>query len=143
MQSLRRAQEHSLLLGRSGAAVKVATFLVDMADRVGCGQIIDLPMARQDIADYLALTIETVSRTLSRLERDAYKSLPTARRVCVMNERALRRIEFLSNETPSNGCAMFQADSPIIITEVSHCRAPRSKPRSEKNCEFANRRCIQ
>jgi CRP/FNR family nitrogen fixation transcriptional regulator len=92
MQSLRRAQEHSLLLGRSGAAVKVATFLVDMADRVGCGQIIDLPMARQDIADYLALTIETVSRTLSRLERDAFISLPTARRVCVMNERALRRI---------------------------------------------------
>lgn len=92
MQSLRRAQDHSLLLGRRSAAQRVATFLVDMADRIGCDKIIELPMARQDIADYLALTIETVSRTLSRLERDAFISLPTARRVCVKDGRALRRI---------------------------------------------------
>jgi CRP/FNR family nitrogen fixation transcriptional regulator len=49
-------------------------------------------MARRDIADYLGLTIETVSRTLSNLERDAIVSLPTARRVCVNNGQALRRI---------------------------------------------------
>ena len=92
MQSLRRAQDHSLLLGRRGAAQRVAAFLVDMADRAARDQIIDLPMARRDIADYLGLTIETVSRTLSNLERESIITLPTARRVCVKDGRALRRI---------------------------------------------------
>jgi CRP/FNR family nitrogen fixation transcriptional regulator len=92
IQSLRRAQQHSLLLGRRSAAQKVAAFLVEMADRAASGQIIDLAMARRDIADYLGLSIETVSRTLSNLERDAIVSLPTARRICVNNAQALRRI---------------------------------------------------
>jgi len=50
-----------------------------MADRAAGGQIIDLAMARRDIADYLGITIETVSRTLSDLDRDAIVSLPTPR----------------------------------------------------------------
>ncbi|MGO9673285.1 MAG: helix-turn-helix domain-containing protein [Methylocella sp.] len=92
MQNLQRAQDHSLLLGRRSAAQKVAAFLVEMLDRGACDHVIDLAMARQDIADYLGLTIETVSRTLSNLERDVVISLPTARRVCVNNAQALRRI---------------------------------------------------
>ncbi len=92
MQNLQRAQEHSLLLGRRSAAQKVAAFLVEMADRATSDQVFDLAMARQDIADYLGLTIETVSRTLSILERDDVISLPTARRVCVKNNQALRRL---------------------------------------------------
>ena len=74
------------------AAQKVAAFLVEMADRATSDQVFDLAMARQDIADYLGLTIETVSRTLSILERDDVISLPTARRVCVKNSQALRRL---------------------------------------------------
>jgi CRP/FNR family nitrogen fixation transcriptional regulator len=92
MQNLQRAQEHSLLLGRRSAAQKVAAFLVEMSDRGPFDDVIDLAMARQDMADYLGLTIETVSRTLSHLERDGMISLPTARRVCVNNRHALRRI---------------------------------------------------
>jgi CRP/FNR family nitrogen fixation transcriptional regulator len=92
MQNLQRAQEHSLLLGRRSASQKVAAFLVEMADRAACDRIIDLAMARQDIADYLNLTIETVSRTLSNLERAAIISLPTTRRVGVKDGEALRRI---------------------------------------------------
>jgi CRP/FNR family transcriptional regulator, nitrogen fixation regulation protein len=92
MQNLQRAQEHSLLLGRRSASQKVAAFLVEMGDRAACDHIIDLAMARQDIADYLGLTIETVSRTLSNLERDAIISLPTARRVCVKKGQALLRL---------------------------------------------------
>lgn len=91
MQGLRRAQEHSLLLGRRSASQKVAAFLVDMADRGADGDKIDLAMARQDIADYLGLTIETVSRTLSQLERDGMIALPSARRVCVTNRLVLRQ----------------------------------------------------
>ena len=53
---------------------------------------VDLAMSRQDIADYLGLTIETVSRTLSQLERDGTIGLPTARRVVLKDRRALRAL---------------------------------------------------
>jgi len=92
MQCLERAQKHSLLLGRRGAAEKLAAFLLEMADRNPGEEVIDLAMSRQDIADYLGLTIETVSRTLSQLERDAVIALPTARRIRLKNRTALRHL---------------------------------------------------
>jgi CRP/FNR family nitrogen fixation transcriptional regulator len=92
MRCLERAQEHSLLLGRRSASQKLATFLLEMVDRRCGNEVIDLAMTRQDIADYLGLTIETVSRTLSQLERDGVISLPSARRVCLKDHRALRHL---------------------------------------------------
>ncbi len=92
MRCLERAQEHSLLLGRRSASQKLATFLLEMVDRRCGNDVIDLAMTRQDIADYLGLTIETVSRTLSQLERDGVISLPTARRVCLKDRAALRHL---------------------------------------------------
>jgi CRP/FNR family transcriptional regulator, anaerobic regulatory protein len=73
-RELMLAQEQMLLLGRRTAEEKVASFLVNWRDRlaqIGDNQpTISLPMSRQDIADYLGLTIETVSRTLTRFERE-------------------------------------------------------------------------
>jgi len=92
MRCLERAQEHSLLLGRRSAAQKLANFLLEMADRRSGGEVVDLAMTRQDIADYLGLTIETVSRTLSQFERDGVISLPSARRVCLKDQTALRHL---------------------------------------------------
>jgi CRP/FNR family transcriptional regulator len=73
-RELNMAQEHMLLLGRRTAEEKVATFLVSWRARlaeIGDRQpTISLPMSSQDIADYLGLTIETVSRTLTRFERE-------------------------------------------------------------------------
>ena len=66
---LNRAQSHMLLLGRATACEKVAHFLIDIAERFR-GDLIALPMSRQDMADYLGLTIETVSRMLGRLQAD-------------------------------------------------------------------------
>jgi CRP/FNR family transcriptional regulator, nitrogen fixation regulation protein len=63
-----------------------------MADRVVADEVIDLPMSRQDIADYLGLTIETVSRTLSAFERCATIALPTSRRIVLRNRAALNRM---------------------------------------------------
>jgi len=83
-KDLRRAQRHNLLLLK-GAQERVIGFLLDMQER-GHGQNeIALHMTRRDIADYLGLTIETVSRTLSRLESESAISLPSPWRV-VLND---------------------------------------------------------
>jgi CRP/FNR family nitrogen fixation transcriptional regulator len=92
LRCVERAQDHAMLLGRSSAAQKVAIFLLEMADRMPIGETIDLAMTRQDIADYLGLTIETVSRTLSQFERDALIARPSARRIRLNNRAALRAL---------------------------------------------------
>ena len=56
------------------------------------GNAIELPMSRQDIADYLGLTIETVSRTLTSLETAAAIEVPTSRRIVLRNRSALSRM---------------------------------------------------
>jgi len=63
--NLRRADDHMLLLGRKLALEKVAAFLLEMDKRLAQTGMIALPMHRRDIADYLGLTLETVSRALS------------------------------------------------------------------------------
>lgn len=62
LKGLTRAQEHLLLLGRRNAQERMASFLLDLADRQGTGTAVHLPMSRNDIADYLGVTFETVSR---------------------------------------------------------------------------------
>ncbi|SKA12124.1 helix-turn-helix domain-containing protein [Consotaella salsifontis] len=86
---LKRAQSQMLLLGRKCASERIETFLSEMAERLGSDEIIDLPMSRQDIADYLGLTIETVSRTFSQLEASGAITLQTARRVHLHSKRHL------------------------------------------------------
>jgi CRP/FNR family transcriptional regulator, nitrogen fixation regulation protein len=92
MRCLERAQDHSLLLGRRSAPQKLAAFLLEMAERRTDEGVIELAMTRQDIADYLGLTIETVSRTLSQFEREGVIELPTARRVRLRDLEALRSL---------------------------------------------------
>jgi CRP/FNR family transcriptional regulator, nitrogen fixation regulation protein len=87
-RELRRAQDHVLLLIKS-AQQRVACFLLEMADRLADREVVELPMSRQDIADYLGLTIETVSRTLTQLETEATIALPTSRRIVLRNRREL------------------------------------------------------
>lgn len=89
---LQRVQKHVLLLVRT-AQERVASFLLEMADRTAGAASFELPMSRQDIADYLGLTIETVSRTLTLLEGQAAIALPSARRVELTNVRELRRLD--------------------------------------------------
>ena len=89
---LARAQDHMLLLGRKNAEERVASFLLEMAGRAAGASTIELPMSRQDIADYLGLTIETVSRTLTQLESKAAIELPSSRRVTLCNRAALQRL---------------------------------------------------
>ncbi len=92
MDSLARAQEHALMLGRKSAAEKLAAFLLEWAEHSAESEVVSLAMARQDIADYLGLTIETVSRTLSQLERDGVIELPTTRRIRLKNLTVLEEL---------------------------------------------------
>ncbi len=89
---LQRAQDHMLLLGRKNAHERVASFLLEMARREQTAESVELPMSRQDIADYLGLTIETVSRTLTLLENRAAIALPTSRHIVLRDRAALRRL---------------------------------------------------
>jgi CRP/FNR family transcriptional regulator, nitrogen fixation regulation protein len=94
MRSLERAQEHMLLLGRKHALEKIATFLLVLSERLAEDGHVDLPMSRIDIADHLGLTIETVSRSLTQLERQGIIELPAHRRSIVLRDKAaLQRLE--------------------------------------------------
>lgn len=84
-------QARILLLVKS-AQERVASFLLEMAERAAADNAIDLPMSRQDIADYLGLTIETVSRTLTALETAAAIDVPISRRIVLRNRGALSRL---------------------------------------------------
>lgn len=76
-----RSQEHASILGRLGASERVAGFLMAFARRTGGGLDMELPMTRQDIADYLGLTIHTVSRTLSLFQEQGLIDAQSARRI--------------------------------------------------------------
>jgi CRP/FNR family nitrogen fixation transcriptional regulator len=90
-RELARIQNHILLLVKN-AQERVVSFLLEMADRTPEGRPIELSMPRQDIADYLGLTIETVSRTLTALDRDGAIRLLTAHSVIVHQRSALARM---------------------------------------------------
>ena len=88
-RELHRVQDRILLLIKN-ARERVASFLLEMAERASENNTIELPMSRQDIADYLGLTIETVSRTLTSLETaSAIEVSASSRRIVLRNRAAL------------------------------------------------------
>ena len=94
MRGLERAQDHMMLLGRKSAKERIATFLLSLSQRMANGSgAIELPMSRCDMADHLGLTVESVSRTVTLLEREGLIELPPNRRTVVLrNAAALRHL---------------------------------------------------
>lgn len=88
---LQRAQDHIMLLIKT-AQERVAGFLLEMAARNPSASEVDLPMSRQDIADYLGLTIETVSRMMTQLENSGVIAVPTSRHIVLRSRGALNRM---------------------------------------------------
>jgi CRP/FNR family transcriptional regulator len=90
---LSAAQDQMLLLARKTAQERIASFLITVARRMSANNTsskeIELPMMRLDVADFLGLTIETVSRVLSKLKADGVISLPNAHRVVIGKMNAL------------------------------------------------------
>lgn len=89
-----RCVEHTLLLGRFCVSEKVAYFLHNMASRsaetASDGMAVDLPMSREDIADYLGVNVETVSRQFSALKKQGIIRLPRPDRVEIPDLQALK-----------------------------------------------------
>jgi len=92
VRELQHVQQHSFVLIKS-AEERVAGFLLEMAGRSSGGASIELPMSRQDIADYLGLTIETVSRTFTQFVQSGIISLEASRRIQFRNRAALNRLD--------------------------------------------------
>jgi CRP/FNR family transcriptional regulator, nitrogen fixation regulation protein len=88
-RELARLQARVLLLIKN-AQERVGEFILEMEKRSKIGNSNQLPMKRQDIADYLGLTIETVSRMFTSLESCAAIQMPTSRRIVLRSHSALR-----------------------------------------------------
>jgi CRP/FNR family transcriptional regulator, anaerobic regulatory protein len=101
LDELDRAREWMLLLGKKAAHERIATLLLEMSNRLGetgCSveqgglDSFELPLDRQQMGDLLGLTIETVSRQLSRLKADGVISLPDRRMVAIQDRHRLQDI---------------------------------------------------
>lgn len=101
LDELDRAREWMLLLGKKAAHERIATLLLEMSNRLGengCStphgglDIFELPLDRQQMGDLLGLTIETVSRQLSRLKADGLIALPDRRMVAIQDRSRLEDI---------------------------------------------------
>jgi CRP-like cAMP-binding protein len=88
------AQNHMFILGCQKAKERLASFLLNFADRVGLvhGDRLDLPMGRQDIADHLGLTAETVSRMISALRQEGMILVPNGQQIVLRDLIALRAL---------------------------------------------------
>ena len=99
LAELDRTRRWMLLLGRKSASEKVASFLLEMSERLTSSTcdsaaapaevLIELPVSRQQIADVLGLTIETVSRQFTKFKSDGIIDLPSRREVLVRDRFAL------------------------------------------------------
>jgi CRP/FNR family transcriptional regulator, anaerobic regulatory protein len=96
--ALTAAQNRVMVLSRMSAVERVAYFLLEVARKTGTERHVRLPVSRTDIADYLGLTIETVSRTLTRLKQAGLIALPSPQLIVLLAPAELKAIAELGEE---------------------------------------------
>ncbi|EIM28822.1 helix-turn-helix domain-containing protein [Microvirga lotononidis] len=115
-EEIRAARQHIIVLGQLGAEERTAHFLVSAARRTGADQrrpvTIELPMTRQDIADYLGLTIETVCRVLSKLKRDGLVALEGRHKIILMRMTDLQHLAGEFDDADPHAPTYIQAKWP-------------------------------
>lgn len=92
LKGLARTQHQLMLLGCRSANARMASFLADLAERQGDDRSVHLPMQRNDIADYLGMTFETVSRTLRFLKDEGIVRLKTISDIEILDHAALENL---------------------------------------------------
>ncbi|GGB88819.1 hypothetical protein GCM10011494_03900 [Novosphingobium endophyticum] len=97
--ALELVENSILLIGRRTALSRIAAFLVDLRSRTGNAHWIPLPMSRADIADYLGLTVETVSRTFSQLIRKRLIAQPKHHLVRIIDQDRLNALAGMGSDT--------------------------------------------
>jgi CRP/FNR family transcriptional regulator, nitrogen fixation regulation protein len=107
-ESIGRLQRRMVILGRTSALERVSAFLLEMADRshIAPAHAVCLPMSRYDIADYLGLAVETVSRALTELRRREAIFFRSVRQVRICDRAALQE---LAERTPELGTRLPKA----------------------------------
>lgn len=112
---LAAAQSQIVLLGRKTARERIASFLVGWAGGGDtCATRIHVPMPRSDIADYLGLTVETVSRTLTRMRLDGLLAMPTASDIILLDVALLIAIASGHRSRPHDVAALAGAHHPGV-----------------------------
>jgi CRP/FNR family nitrogen fixation transcriptional regulator len=93
--NLKHAEDHMLLLGRKTSLERVVAFLLEMDHRLTAAGVMALPMCRRDIADYLGLTLETVSRALSTLHQKGFLGFrgQTQRQIVLLDRFKLSELD--------------------------------------------------
>src|SRR5262249_26644294 len=89
LRDLAHAQSQTAILGRMTAPMRVASFLLDLSARHRSSTLLELPMSRADVADYLGLTVETVCRILSRFAELRLISIPTVNQIELVDPHSL------------------------------------------------------
>lgn len=92
VRSLARTQNHLMVLGRRNANERMAALLLDLSERQGSVDLVHLPMQRNDIADYLGITFETVSRTLRFLKDRRIIRLNAVNEIEIVDHDALEEM---------------------------------------------------
>jgi CRP/FNR family transcriptional regulator, nitrogen fixation regulation protein len=123
-RELARLRERGLLLIKN-AQERVGEFILEMEKRTKVGNAIQLPMKRQDIADYLGLKIETVSRILTSLESCGAIELETSHRVVVRSHSVLRA----AMEDRSKAALSNPPSRTNTARKRSDCRSVRPRVR--------------
>ena len=137
-ETISRLQVRALMLGQKSAAEKVACFLVAMAERSSgiTAETIDLPMSRHDIADYLAISVETVSRAMTGLKHSGAIELPSARRVRILDPDALDPRRRQHSDRNSHAPAELR-EKPRPYSQVARKQAELHRKRQLANHAFA------
>jgi CRP/FNR family transcriptional regulator, nitrogen fixation regulation protein len=131
-ESIARLQRRMVTLGRTSALEKVSAFLLEMADRhhTAATHTVLLPMSRYDIADYLAMAVETVSRALPELRARHTIALGAARQVRICNRAALEEVADRLTEPGGSGVRK--------LTRIASSSRPAV---GKSSCEVQHERC--
>lgn len=119
--SVIRVERRLLIIGRATALEKVCSFLLEMVDRFRTRLVgpVTLPMSRYDIADYLAMAAETVSRALTKLREGGVIRFDSVRCLQIRDRESLEKVR----ESPVSDMKTCPLSPQAIPNQVSAVRA--------------------